>query len=114
MPICSLLLGGILIYWHWEAMLISYLSTRVVHLPFKTMQGLYDSSYSFYTQPGTSFWDSFKLSTDDLWLKIYDDMLLPNEEDYVQFMKTTDGFDALKWLMKDEQRAVYDNFFAIA
>ena len=35
----SLLFGGTLVFWHWEAMLISYLATRVTVLPFTTVQG---------------------------------------------------------------------------
>ncbi len=35
----SLLCGCTLIYYHWEAMLISYLATRVVVLPFKSLEG---------------------------------------------------------------------------
>ena len=37
----SLLLGGTLVFWHWEAMLISYLATRVTVLPFTTVAGMY-------------------------------------------------------------------------
>ncbi len=29
-----------MIYWHWEAMLISYLATRVIKLPFTSIAGL--------------------------------------------------------------------------
>ncbi|TRY79728.1 hypothetical protein TCAL_16114 [Tigriopus californicus] len=36
----SLLLGGTLVFWHWEAMLISYLATRVIVLPFESLQGM--------------------------------------------------------------------------
>ena len=35
----SLMLGGTLVFWHWEAMLISYLATRVTVLPFDSMEG---------------------------------------------------------------------------
>jgi hypothetical protein len=36
----SLLFFGTMIFWHWEAMLISYLATRVISLPFKNIPGL--------------------------------------------------------------------------
>ena len=40
----SLLLFGSLIYWHWEAMLISYLATRVTILPFNNIPSLISNS----------------------------------------------------------------------
>ena len=46
--------GAALIYYYWEAMLISYLSTRVTPIPFITIKGLLDSSYSFNAKPGTN------------------------------------------------------------
>jgi hypothetical protein len=33
-----------MIYWHWEAMLISYLATRVIVLPFNSIPELLDKS----------------------------------------------------------------------
>jgi len=35
----SILVAGTIIYYHWEAMLISYLATRVIALPFKSLEG---------------------------------------------------------------------------
>ena len=36
----SLLFFGTMVYWHWEAMLISYLATRVTVLPFNNIPEL--------------------------------------------------------------------------
>ncbi|XP_059085628.1 glutamate receptor 2-like [Tigriopus californicus] len=47
----SLLVGGTLVFWHWEAMLISYLSSRVIVLPFETLRGM---SIVFWTVELTS------------------------------------------------------------
>ena len=40
----SVLFCGFLIYLHWEAMIITYLSTKVIVLPFKDLHSLYHSS----------------------------------------------------------------------
>jgi hypothetical protein len=64
----SLLLGGAMIYWHWEAMVISYLATRVIVLPFTSISELLDkSNFLIALQPGSSYEDAFKLSTDPIW-----------------------------------------------
>ena len=56
----SFLLGGVIIYWHWEAMLISNLATRVTPLPFHDLRGLHDSDYSLFVYPGSAVWDTVK------------------------------------------------------
>ena len=66
----SFMLSGLLIYFHWEAMLISYLATRTVIYPFSNLQEMYESDFQFYTLPNSAMWDSFKHG-DDLWKKIY-------------------------------------------
>ena len=74
------MLSGLLIYFHWEAMLISYLATRTVIYPFSNLQEMYESDFKLYTLPNSAMWDSFKHG-DDLWKKIYkgpylDDVLM--------------------------------------
>jgi hypothetical protein len=36
----SVMLSGALIYWHWEAMIISYLAVRTIVLPFNSIEEL--------------------------------------------------------------------------
>ena len=36
----SIVLGGMFLYWYWEAMLISYLAVRTPVLPIKTLEDL--------------------------------------------------------------------------
>ena len=72
----SFLLGGLLCYFHWEAMLISYLAQRVTPIPFTNMQELYDSDYILAVPPGTSQYDSFKYGN-ELLKKIYKEKLEP-------------------------------------
>ena len=42
----TIILAGGLVYWHWEAMLISYLSVRTITLPFRSLEDLlYNTDY---------------------------------------------------------------------
>ena len=64
----SLLFFGTMIYWHWEAMLISFLATRVISLPFKDIPDLVaNTEFRIILRPGTSFEDAFKTSPDPIW-----------------------------------------------
>ena len=105
--ILSISSGAVLIYYYWEAMLISYLSTRVTSIPFNSMQGLLNSSYSFYTEPGSSYWDTFKFGN-PIWKEIFDKKLKPYEEEYNDFMVNTDK--PWTWVLEEGDRAVYLNY----
>ena len=91
----SFLFAGLLCYFHWEAMLISYLAQRVTPIPFTNMQELYDSDYILATAPGTSNYDSFKFGN-ELWKKIYKDKLEP-----------IPGAEWVEYLLMDAKKAVY-------
>ena len=59
---------GTLMFWHWEAMLISYLATRVIVLPFNDIAELVsDTDFRIILQPSTAFEDAFKFSLDQDW-----------------------------------------------
>ena len=59
----SVMLCGFLIYLHWEAMIITYLSTKVIVLPFKGLHSLYHSSnYKLAVEIGSSSADFFKVT----------------------------------------------------
>ena len=74
----SLLFFGTMIFWHWEAMLISYLATRVISLPFKTIPELLtNTQIRILLTPGTSFEDSFKTATDPNWQAAWTDRVQP-------------------------------------
>ena len=100
--------GGVIFYFHWEAMLISYLALKLPSYPFTNLQELYDSDFQLYAGPGSSHWSSFKHG-DDLWQKIYRDKLEPNTEWYEKYQASTD--DNIKWLLLDSDHALYGNYF---
>ena len=96
----SFLLGGLLCYFHWEAMLISYLAQRKIPLPFTNMQELYDSDHRLGVSPGTSDWDSFKYGN-ELWRKIYANKLEP-----VSKPKKIEN------VLMDDKLAIYEGVFS--
>ena len=56
----SVMLASVLLYWHWEAMLISYLATRVIVLPFNNIDELVKtSSFKIALNPGSSYEGTF-------------------------------------------------------
>ena len=57
----SVMLGGALIFWHWEAEIISFLAVRHVVLPFNSMEEMAaKSDFRVAVQPGTSYVDTFR------------------------------------------------------
>ena len=105
----SLLFFGTMTYWHWEAMLISYLATRVTVLPFNNIPELIALSESkIALLPGSSYEDAFKTSTDPDWMIAWNDRIKPNIEDYMG--KSTGDFVEL--IIKDSGVAFYDNYFS--
>ena len=104
----SLLAGGLLVYFHWEAKLISYLALRTPSFLFENLQEVYKSDYQFFTIPGSSMWDSFKHG-DELWQRIYRDKMEPNTEWYEQYQASTD--ENIEWLLIDSKHALYGNYY---
>ena len=101
----SFFLGGLLCYFHWEAMLISYVAMRPTRMPFNNMPELLDSDYSLMTTPGTSNWDAFKYGN-VLWQRIYEDKLAPFEEHYKLYYNTKEK--QIEWMMTNDKNAVYN------
>jgi hypothetical protein len=72
-----------MLHWHWVAMVISYLSTRVILLPFHSIAEMVNTNdYRLYVELGTSMEDAFKLSTDPVWKKAWIEKVEPHLEEY--------------------------------
>ena len=79
-----IMMFGAVLYWHWEAMLISYLATRVITLPFDGIETLLaQSDFNIALNPGTSYEDSFKISTDPVWQAAWIGRIQPYLEEYI-------------------------------
>ena len=106
----SLLFFGTMIFWHWEAMLISYLAIRVTSLPFIGIPDLvYNTEFRIILTPGSSAEDAFKTSTDPNWQVAWTDRVQPHLEEHVG-LSSQDFADILE---KDGSSALYDNHFAV-
>ena len=99
--------AGIVIYYYWEAMLISYLSTRFISLPFTNIRGLVENSdFKIALIKGTAFEDAFKLSADPIWQKAYSERIEPYLDQYAPFYEQR--MNELPLI--DESLAVYQDF----
>ena len=77
-------------------MLISYLSTRFIALPFKNIKDLVENSdFKIALIKGTSMEDSFKLSTDPIWQKAYSERIKPYFDLFAPFNEGQDRLDEL-------------------
>ena len=65
-------------------MLISYLATKVIVLPFDGVAGLLTTPFKIALKPGTSYEDAFKTSTDPTWQQAWTGRIQPYLEDYRQ------------------------------
>ncbi len=104
------MVGGMFIFWHWEAMLISYLSSRVIELPFKTMPELLaETDYKVIITVGTSLEDFFKHSRDPVIQDVWSNRIQPHLDDpgWRLYQMT----EKMSILMKGHNLAMFGNGF---
>ena len=106
----SLLFFGTLMFWHWEAMLISYLATRVIVMPFTDIAELVSNTdYRIILMPSTSFEMAFKFSRNPDWQAAWIDRVQPHLEEHRGF-----GLVELSGkLATEEGSALYYNYFSV-
>ena len=104
---------GLLLYYHWEAMIVSYLSTRIINIPFDGIPDLIiNTDYNLLALPGSSQADSFKHSKDPIWQKAWNERMKPFLDDYTKQYGT--GPNGLKdFILDNENFALYNNFLDI-
>ena len=72
-----------LIYMHWEAQLISKLTSRKISLPFTNLPELLEKSdRNIILFPGSFASDMFRYSNDHIWQKAWDERIEPYIETY--------------------------------
>ena len=87
-------------------MLISYLATRKIVLPFNSVEELVKKSdYKIAIIPGTNAENVFKYSSDELWQKAWNERIEPYLQNYAGIKKFQ---DIMKFPMEDPEIAVYD------
>ena len=96
-----------LLFWHWENMLISYLATRKIVLPFKSVEELIKmSDFRIALNPGSNAEDSFKFSTNPIWQTAWKERIEPDLQDYFGFYA-----EMMKFPIENTNIALYDDFF---
>ena len=104
----SLLFFGTMIFWHWEAMLISFLATRIIYLPFKDIPDLMtNTQFRIILVPGSSFQDDFETSPDPIWQAAWTERVQPHLEEHDGFLSQ----DFASLLTMDGESAWYTNYF---
>ena len=103
----SIMVSSMLLFWYWENMLISYLATRKIELPFKNVEDLIrTSNFKIALNPGSGAEDSFKYSTDPFWQVAWKERIEPDLQDYFGFYA-----EMMKFPIEDSSIALYDDFF---
>ena len=93
----SVLIAGIIIYYHWEAALYSYLAVRTTNLPFRNLKELADTAqYKIIVIQGTVQLDSMRYSNDPSHIQVWNNKVDPMRED-----------DSIKYLLKDSLSVLY-------
>jgi hypothetical protein len=95
-------------YWHWEAMLISQLATRVTVLPFNSIAQLVQTSeYRLFVAHDSSNEDDFKHSTNPVMQQAWTKKIEPYLEEY----KAYKGLKRIELAKKDPTVTLYENFY---
>ena len=82
-----LVVFGLLTYYYWEAMLVSYLSARFIVMPFNSIPELItNTDYKIVVLPGSSMMESFKQSNNFYWQEAWKNRIEPNiKEEFKDF-----------------------------
>ena len=104
----SLIFFGTMMWWHWEAMVISYLAVVVTVLPFKDIPDLVtNTQFRIVLMPGGANEDDFKTSRDPTWQTAWTDRIQPHLEEHVGFSHQDFAYE----ITKESLTAWYDDYF---
>ena len=104
----SITLFACVFYLLWEAMLISYLSSRTIILPFKTIDDLMQKTdLKIVVQPYSAQMDFFRYSTVPILRMAYAERIKPELPFYVEYFQNAG--EHFFFIKKDK---CYNNFFA--
>ena len=108
----SIIVACALLYWHWEAMLVSYLATRKTVLPFNSLSEMYErTNFRLALIPSTSYEDNFKYSNDPLLSRIYKERIQPHLQEYKEYPDHLS--DMTHFLRNDYKTALYEGAIVI-
>ena len=103
------MLASVMINWYWQAMLISYLSKKVVQLPFNNINELLEkTNFRIVVLPGSYYEDVFKYATDYHFEMAWKERIQPFLHEY----KDNNGH-MIQYPLADPSVAFYTSFLAI-
>jgi hypothetical protein len=110
LAIFSLLFFGTLMFLHWEAMLISYLATRIIVMPFTDIAELVSNTdFRIILKPSTSFEMAFKFSQNPDWQAAWIDRVQPHLEEHRGYGRK----ELIGKVVTEDGSAMYDNYFSV-
>ena len=81
------MLSSVLLYFLWEAMLVSYLAVDVQVLPFNGMETFMSkSNYKMASAPGWYAYSVFEYATDPTWKAVFTERLEPYVDDFGKYL----------------------------
>ena len=80
------MLFGSLFFYYWTAILISYLTTKFINLPFNGVESLVtDTNYKIALKGGTATQMKFQYSTNPVWKNAWTNRVEPYMDDYKSY-----------------------------
>ena len=102
-----MLIAATLIFYLWEAMLVTYLSSRKTIMPFNTMEEMYlKTNFRLALIPNSAYEDTFKYSSDPMIQKIYKERIKPHLQEYLD--NIVDNNDLSHFIRNDLGTALYN------
>ena len=103
-----MLIAATLIFYLWEAMLVTYLSTRKTIMPFNTLEEMYlNTNFRLALIPNTAYEDAFKYSSDPMIQTIYEERIKPHLQEYLDY--PNHNSDLSHFIRNDLGTAIYNS-----
>ena len=94
------------IFYYWQAILITYLTSRKMTMPFSTIEDLYHkTNFRLALIPNSAHEDDFKYSLDPIYKKIYEERVKPYLQEYLNYPNHLN--DMFHFIRNDYDTALY-------
>ena len=109
--VISFVLAGFLLMKHWEAILISFLATQTVNLPFINIEDLSkNTDIRLVIMPGGMIENDFRYSNSPLWQTVFKERVEPHLEEIASYKDHPT--DLQYFIRNDYKTAMYDFYEA--
>ena len=109
--VLSFVFAAFLLMKHWEAILISFLATQSVNLPFLNIEDLFkNTDMRLVIIPGGMIENDFRYSTSPLWQAVFKERIEPHLEEIASY--EDHAIDLHYFIRNDYKTALYDVYEA--